>query len=44
MLAQRGGGAEALIHLDTAFQAGAPLLTRNVRAFSRIPGLEIATY
>jgi len=43
----RQGGVIATMDLliaTAAVQAGAPLLTRNLRDFSRIPGLEIATY
>jgi tRNA(fMet)-specific endonuclease VapC len=33
-----------LLIATAAVQAEAPLLTRNVRHFSRIPGLELVTY
>ena len=33
-----------LLIATAAVQAGAPLLTRNVRDFSRVPGLDVATY
>jgi len=33
-----------LLIATAAVQARAPLLTRNVRDFSRIPGLEVVTY
>ena len=33
-----------LLIATAAVRAGAPLLTRNVREFSRVPGLEVLTY
>lgn len=33
-----------LLIATAAVQAGAPLLTRNVRNFARVPGLELLTY
>jgi predicted nucleic acid-binding protein len=45
-LARRGATVAAmdLLIAVAAVQARAPLLTRDVRAFSRIPGLEVVTY
>jgi predicted nucleic acid-binding protein len=43
----RRGGAIATMDLliaTAAVQARAPLLTRNVRDFSRVPGLEVVAY
>jgi tRNA(fMet)-specific endonuclease VapC len=45
-LARRGGiiGTMDLLIATAAVQAQAPLLTRNVRDFERVPGLEVVTY
>lgn len=43
----RGGALVATMDLliaTAAVQAGAPLLTRNVRHFSHVPGLDLLTY
>jgi predicted nucleic acid-binding protein len=45
-LAKRGTlvAAMDLLIATAAVQAGAPLLTRNVREFSRVPGLDLLAY
>lgn len=45
-LARRGATVATmdLLIATAAVQARAPLLTRNVREFSRIPGLDVLTY
>jgi predicted nucleic acid-binding protein len=45
-LAKRGAAIATmdLLIATAAVQARAPLLTRNVREFSRVPGLEVVTY
>ena len=45
-LARRGAlvATMDLLIATAAVQAGAPLLTRNVRHFSRVPGLDLLTY
>jgi tRNA(fMet)-specific endonuclease VapC len=45
-LAKRGATVATmdLLIATAAVRAGAPLLTRNVREFSRVPGLEVASY
>lgn len=45
-LAKRGAVVATmdLLIATAAVEAGAPLLTRNTREFSRVPGLEVATY
>jgi len=45
-LARRGATVAAmdLLIATAAVRARAPLLTRNVRDFSRVPGLEVLTY
>jgi tRNA(fMet)-specific endonuclease VapC len=45
-LAKHGGmiGTMDLLIATAAIQAHAPLLTRDVRDFARVPGLEVLTY
>ena len=45
-LARRGATIATmdLLIATAAVRARAPLLTRNVREFSRVPGLEVTTY